>query len=520
MKLSHPTDVYAGCSNRNFLRYSPKDVDKNYPFLRIRHLLESHEGVSARGNVRPRLKQHVFLVMKEFIMSFRMSFRLLSACGLVVVFALSTRAQVRTITIEQAKQIALENNISVIQAQNDVEAAQSNVLAAYGGYLPTLSALGGWNRYQNDRPGTDPYFFGGIVIPGASGFSVQNNFSADLSLNYTLFDGFSREANLNRATSSAVSTEHQSSRTRQTIVFQVEAQYLNVLRAQQLVKVAEENLKRDRRQLERITESNRVGALSLADVYRQQSQVAVDELALITAQNNYDKAKADLVAYIGLDVSAEYDFADTAIAASLSEIEKETAGGERPKFEDLSQRALASRPDYLSTKELLSSSESGVSTARGGYFPVVTASAGYGISGTEFSSVSDNKTLNWGLNFRWNIFDGFSTNQALQTATANKRNTEVALVQAERNINVEVKKALLDLDAAQKQYEVTQKGLVSAAEDRRIQEERYNLGAGTLLDLLTASAGYVNAEANRVNAIYDYIIARKNLDYVIGERAE
>jgi len=424
----------------------------------------------------------------------------------------------RIITLEQAKQAALENNLAVVQASNAIESAQSRVTAAYGDYLPTLSASGGWNRYQNDRPGTDPFVFGGVLIPSTSGFSVDDDYRAGLSLNYTLFNGFAREANFSQASSSAIAAEHQSARARQTVVFQVESGYLNLLRLQQLVKVTEGNLTRDRRQLERITEANRVGSLSLADVYRQRSQVAVDEFALINAQNDYDKAQADLVALIGMNVSEEIEFSDPSLTETIAGAEVEVVNGERPDFSSVSRRALEYRPDYHGAKELVHSTESGETIARSNYFPIVTAGAGYGISGAKFSGISDNKTLNWGLNVRWNIFDGFTTNQLLESASAGRRNAEIAFSQAERNINVEVKKALLDLEAARKQYQVSQEGLISATEDRRIQEERYNLGAGTLLDLLTANAALVNAEANKVNATFAYIITKSNLDYVIGEK--
>lgn len=424
-------------------------------------------------------------------------------------------AQAKNLTLEQAIQVALERNLQVAQAQNNVESAQSSVLAAYGNYLPSLSASGGWNRFQSDKEAS---YYQGQVIPGTGGFSLSSNYQAGVSAGYTIFDGFAREGNFNRATSTSVSTEYISSRTRQSTVYQVQSGYLNVLRTEQLVKVSDENLKRDQRQLERIEESNRVGALALADVYRQQSQVAADELSSIQAQNDFDNAKTDLLSLIGLDVSEEYTCIDSTVTLEISQAEFDTTMAKYKDFKGIAEQALNRRQDYLSAREMLNAAESGISVARSGYFPSVSASAGYGLSSPQFSTLSNNRTLSWGLNFRWTLFDGFGTNQAIQSAIVTQRNAELSLVQAERDINTQLKKALLALEAAQKQYEVSQKGLISATEDRKIAEERYNLGAGTLLDLLTANAGLVQAQANKVNAVYNYIISKRNVEYTIGER--
>lgn len=423
----------------------------------------------------------------------------------------------KSLTLDRSIEIALERNLSIRQSENNVQSAQSTVLTAYGSYLPTLSASGGWTRQQTDRAATTQ-LIGGQPFQLPASFSVTNSFSTNLSLGYTIFDGFSREANFNRAVSNSISTENIAARTRQQIVYLVQSSYLTVLRNEQLVKVSEENLKRDLRQLERIMESNRVGALSIGDVYRQQSQVAADELNLINAQNTYDKSKADLLALVGLDVSEEYQFVDASVPTEITQTQLVQTAEKYKDFMGLRQRAIDARPDYASATELLKAAESGVTGATSRYFPSVSTFASYRLSNTEISTLSDSKSINWGLSINWTLFDGFSTNQSIQSALTTKRNAELTLLQTERNISVDVKKALLDLEAARKQYEASLKSLQSATQDRKVAEERYNLGSGTLLDLLVANAGLVNAQASKVNATYNYIIANRNLEYALGQK--
>ncbi len=440
--------------------------------------------------------------------------------AMIAMFPATLFGQPKVLTLSDAKAIALERNLTVVQADNNVNAAQGTVLAAYGSYLPTLSASATAQRYQSHRPASQPVYFNGIPISsGSSGLTIQSQFSTDLNLNYVLFDGFNREGQFNRAKMNAVSTEHVGERTRQSVIYQVETSYLNVLRNEQLVKVNDENLKRDNRQLERIVESNKVGAAAIADVYRQQSTVATDELAVITAQNTYDGAKADLLALVGLNAGDDYTIADSTVSTVVTKADVDSTMALYTNIADLSRRAISARPDYMSATDQLSAAQSGVTSARSGYFPTVSAFAGYGLGPTtELSTISDYRGLNWGLSLRWNLFDAFQTNMSMQNAIAQRRTAEVNLSQTELNIAVDIKKALLNLDAARKQYDVSQKGLQSSTADQKIAEEKYNLGAGTLLDLLTASANLVNAQANVVNASYNYIIAKKNVEYAIGER--
>jgi outer membrane protein len=426
-------------------------------------------------------------------------------------------AQEQTLTLQQAIDLALQNNLSVVQSQNNLDAAESQSRAAMGQYLPSLDASGSWRRTQTDQAGYRGVIQGTPVnFPASS--ETNGSVGAGLSAGLTVFDFLGREGSVSAANAREASAKLGVVRTRQAIVYQTASEYLNVLRTEKLVAVTEENLKRDQRQLERIVESNRVGALSLADVYRQQSQVASDELSVISATNNHLKSKADLLALIGLDARQDYRVVDATLPVTIDTLEMRQLRSDFKGLGVLQDRAIQARPDFMAAMEQVNAADGSVTSAYSGYYPAIGAFGGYNLNGEKFENLSDNKSLSWGLNVRWNIFDGFLREQQIQTAEASKRNAEITKAQTERDVTVEVKKAVLDLDAAMKSLQVTDKALVSAAEDRKIAEERYNLGAGTLLDLLVANASFVNAEANKVNAVYGYLTAKYNLEFSLGER--
>ena len=320
----------------------------------------------------------------------------------------------------------------------------------------------------------------------------------------------------NKASATAVSNEFTLYRTRQSIVFQTQTLYLQVLRNRTLLSVSQDNLKRSQQQLQRIVESNKVGAVAAADVYRQQVQTANDELSIIRAQNAYDNSKADLLFLLSLDVVQDYDISDSQLIAEAEKSDAAEAKGLYSDYNQLVTQALASRPDYQAATYSKQSAESDVTISRSGYLPTINASAGYSLNNSELSNISQNKSMNWGLSFSLPLFNGFQTNTQVQSAKLRLRNSEDQVAQAARQVQVDVRKAMLNFESAIKALDVSLKSVISAEEDRRIAEERYNLGAGILLDLLTANANYTQALSNKVNAQYDLVLAKQQLKYVVG----
>ena len=424
----------------------------------------------------------------------------------------------KTLTLQSSIDLALEKNVFVTQARNTLEAQQSAKHAAVGAMLPSLDLSGAFSRNQiwsSQQAGV--IFVQGIPISvGGTDFRANNSFSTGLSSQVTLFNGFANTSRVSQSQSTAAAADYSLDRTRQTTINTTVQLYLDVVRTSQLLKVSEDNLKRSEKQLDRITESNKVGAVAVADVYRQKVQVGSDELALIQTQSAHEKAKADLVAYLGVDFDQEYKFDFAGIPDNIDTTEFAAVNAKYTDFENLYKSAVEKRPDYQASIQNLNAADAGISMARAGYFPSLSLLGSYGYNNTELSTLTDNRNLYFGVNISMPIFSGFRTQDQVEQAQVTRRNADEQLRQAQRQVRVDIRKALLDLESAEKQVTVTQASVKSAEMDRKIAEEKYNLGSGTLLDLLVATANYTTTVSNKVNAVILYLQAKKQTEYALG----
>ena len=428
----------------------------------------------------------------------------------LLTFSYASFAQ-KTLSLDEAINTALNKNTTLEKSENTLKSYQSGVKAAIGNFLPTLGAYGNWYWSKSEQKG------GSIVIQGSEiplppSSTQSRNYTVGASSDITLFDGLSNVAGLSQSQNDLEAWRLTLERMKQDIVFRTISLYYDVINAKQLLKVKEDDVKWNQKNLETITERNKLGAVTLADVYNQQVQSGNAELALIQAKNDLETARTNLLYYLGLDVLKDYEFEEPA-ESEAPKAEKE------PGYQDLSElvtRALSTRSDYKSAQLSLESAQNGVTIAQSGYFPRLTGSISYQLRADALRNLNNSKSLNVSATLSIPIFSGFSVDNRVQIAEVNAENKDVELTELERNIKRNIQKNYLDLQAAEKSLSVNEKNVKAAEENRRIEEEKYSLGSGTLLNVLIANSNYTTARTNYINAKFAYVVLSEQLKYYLG----
>ncbi|MBR9975114.1 MAG: TolC family protein [Bacteroidetes bacterium] len=409
-------------------------------------------------------------------------------------------------SLERCIETGMKNNIETLRARNDVRRSATYKTEAYGQFLPSVRGNATWSRSDEEQ----------LAFRADNFLRSRNSYSYNMQAGLTIFDGMRNFNTVDQSLLQHEAAEAGFAHMRSYIVFSIQQAFYNALRAAQLTRVAESNLERSKGQLERIREMNVVGSVPQADVYRQQVVVGNDELALIEANNNAQNALVDLQALIGLTPVADFKLRSDGVedAVALEDVASFRAGlGE---FAPLVREAEQRRSDFRQAELGVRSADKAVSVAQAGHWPTLTAFAQYNWNNLELADFMLYDRFIYGMQLSVPVFSNFQVSSTVERSELQRLDNELMLEQLRRSIATEVMKALNALEAAEKNVDISAKKLQSAREDQRIASERYDLGAGTLLDLTTANANLTMAESDVVNATFNYRTARKHIEYQLG----
>ncbi|MBD3403041.1 hypothetical protein GF420_09100 [candidate division GN15 bacterium] len=436
------------------------------------------------------------------------------------------------LTLDDCIELALKNRAAIIRARGAESVAAAGKLSALGAFLPQISAA--YSYSKGEETSIDPEqtavlqtetvldtttingqtAIDAIEVPTQVVTSDEQDIgpnkrltlSADMMLFSVpnLFNYLSARSDHERARLDVMASE-------QDLILSVKTVYYAYLASEQNVEVQRDAVKRAEEQLKLIQSRFDLGSASLSDVLRQKVQFGNDRLGLLRAENAVDNARADLAYTIGLDPRSEHRFATAYdVRAYDGTLEEAIAFG------------LDNNPSLLSSEASFSAAEKGVTAAWGRYLPTLGLFADYtNFSGTQaFPRAFDysSNTLTYGFSIQYNIFDGFFRERQLTQAKVTRNNAGATLSDT-RNLTVSnIKTAYLDIEQLKEQKDVSQENVAAAEEDMKITQEKYNLGAATILDLLTSQVSLKEAQVALIQADFDLNLAVAQLEAAMGKR--
>ena len=421
-------------------------------------------------------------------------------------FAINAQSsdEARAIALRDAIAEAQRNAPAMVQARGQERNAAAARRSALAAYLPTLNLTAGSSRTQGVQ------FFQGQLVPLTGNPWNYNN---GLAANLQLFDGNSRRAELQRVGATARLADVSFVQAKFDAELQVKQQYYAALAARESEAAAKAQLEQAEQQLKASSARVAAGVATKSDSLRSAIQLGNAQLAVLTAQNDLRVANAALTRVVGSTTTVTADVNDTLETVGQlpteAELEKLVFDGPSVRVADANVAAA------LASKK----------AQRSAYLPTLTMSYNYSFTQSSkkfassdiwlFSGGNPNRQ-NVNFNFQYPLFNGFQRegatvqqDVALRNAEAQARDTRLA---ARSNLTTLLRSA----QNAQARVDVQLAAIAAAEEDLRVQQQRYALGASTLLDLLTSQTQLNQARQALIQARFDGRVTRAQLASLIG----
>jgi outer membrane protein len=407
----------------------------------------------------------------------------------------------RPITLRDAVSLAEQNGLASIQARGQIRTAESTVRAARGALLPNLSISLGQVNQSGERLDAQ-----GRLVPYLA--TQPWTYSTGLTSSINLFDGGRRWNEVKRTRFDVGAAEANEVTQKYNVALQVKTQYYSILAAREAEAAAQAQLQQAQEQLKTSIVRTRAGVATLSDSLRSVIAVGNAQLALITARNNLRVSSAALTRLIGSETPVTAQPSDT-LDLGLAPLDSVGLAA-----------LLDAGPTVKQAEAQLASARAAVKSAKTPYLPSLDLT--YQRSGNGFDRTYGLRgdplayTNNFSVRLSYTLFNNFSREDALTRAQVQSELVEAQVRDTRLGAQQTLVQQLAAIRTAQQRIVIQQATVEAAREDLRVQQQRYALGASTLLDVLTSQSTLDAARSALIQARQDIRVARAQLEALVG----
>ena len=446
-------------------------------------------------------------------------------------------------TLKECVDYALLNNISVKQTDLGNKTAAVDKFSARAAFLPTVNAQTShsWNIGLNQNITT------GLLENQTTQFT-----SAGLNSNVIIYNGLQRVNRLRRANLSILSSQYQLTKMKDDVSLNVANAFLQILFNKEALKVQNQQLQNNEKQLQRSQELVGAGSIPRGDLLDLEANIASNKQAILIAENVLFLSKLSLAQLLQIHDFQNFDVVDMDYMVIESPTMKLSAG-------DILEKAKQQRVELKIAKANLDIAEKDVEIARGAYQPTLSGfynvnarasdndrfigivpnaanpnspigfvqgtnqvvlqpnfSRQFGNALPIFRQFDNNKGHIFGLSLNVPILNGLTARANVRRAKIGVEQSQIALDQEELTLERNVYTSFADAQAALKTYESAQVALAARKLAFEFAQDRFNVGMMNAFDINQAQTLYVNAQSEVIRTKFDYIFKTKVVEFYFG----
>jgi len=437
----------------------------------------------------------------------------------VILFGIVAQAQSKKWTLEECVKYALENNISIKQSELDIQNAAIDKKSTLGKFLPSInaSASHSWNIGLNQDITT------GLLQNQTTQFT-----SAGANVGIDIYKGLQNQNNLRRANLALLASKYQLLKMQEDIALNVANAFLQVLFNKENLKVQQEQLAINEKQLIRSTELVDAGAIPRGDVLDIKANLAQNHQNVVAAENALLISKLSLAQLLQLKEFESFDVIDGLQVTETSAILAQSPAA-------IVEKAKETRTDLKIAQTNLEIAQKNLAIAKGAYQPSLqgfyafnsrvsyadTASFSGGsviaVSPKPFwTQFSDNKGQSFGAQVSIPVFNGWTTKNNVERSKVNIAKSQIALEQQNLDLQRTIYAAFTDVKGALNANQSAISSFEARQEAYNYAKEKFAVGLMNSFDYNQAQTLLVNAQSEVLRTKYDSIFKIKILEFYFG----